>query len=69
MLSTLPLHTEELLAREVSITTLGTRTVADWLPVIVGHVVHHRDQLHDVLRSRGRLPARFDTTPAEGGAA
>jgi len=68
MLSTMPLHTEELLAREVSITTLGTRTVADWLPVIVGHVVHHRDQLHDVLRSRGRLPARFDT-PADAGAA
>jgi uncharacterized damage-inducible protein DinB len=69
VLSTLPMHTEELLAREVSITTLGRRTVADWLPVIIGHVVHHRDQLHDVLRSRGRLPARFDTAPAEDGAA
>lgn len=73
MLTTLPMHTEELLAREVDITTLGRRTVAEWLPVIVGHVVHHRDQLHDVLRSRGRLPARFDTAAAsgqaEGGAA
>ena len=70
MLTTLPMHTEELLAREVDITTLGRRTVAEWLPIIVGHVVHHRDQLHDVLRSRGRLPARFDTAAAdESGAA
>jgi uncharacterized damage-inducible protein DinB len=69
MLTTMPMHTEELLAREVSITTLGRRTVAEWLPVIVGHVVHHRDQLHDVLRSRGCLPARFEAAAAEGGAA
>ena len=48
------------------VTTLGRRTVAEWLPVIVGHVVHHRDQLHDVLRSRGRLPDRFDTAAASG---
>lgn len=68
MLTTMPLHTEELLAREISITTLGRRTVAGWLPVIVGHVVHHCDQLHDVLRSRGCLPARFDTAPAGGDA-
>ena len=69
MVSTLPMHTEELLAREVDITTLGRRTVAEWLPIIVGHVVHHRDQLHDVLRSRGRLPARFDTASGGDGAA
>ena len=65
MLTTLPAHTEELLAREVTITTLGRRTVAEWLPIIVGHVVNHRDQLHDVLRSRDRLPARFDTTTGD----
>jgi uncharacterized damage-inducible protein DinB len=60
VVSTMPAHTEEILRREVEITTLGRRTVADWLPVVVGHLAHHRDQLHDVLRSRGRLPARFD---------
>ena len=69
MVSTLPMHTEELLAREVDITTLGRRTVAEWLPIVVGHVVHHRDQLHDVLRSRGRLPARFDNASGGDGAA
>lgn len=67
LLTTLPNHTPEILARSVEITTLGRMTVAEWLPIIVGHVVHHRDQLHDVLRSRGKLPARFDLTT--GGAA
>ena len=61
MTGTMSAHTPEVLAREVEITTLGRRTVAEWLPLIVGHVVHHRDQLHDVLRSRDRLPARFDS--------
>ena len=61
MVTTLPMHTPEILARSVEITTLGRMTVAQWLPIIVGHVVHHRDQLHDVLRSRDLLPARFDT--------
>ena len=65
VVATMPAHTEEILAREVEITTLGRRTVAEWLPVIVGHLAHHRDQLHDVLRSRGVLPERFDR--ASGG--
>jgi len=62
VVSTMPTHTEEILRREVEIPTLGRKTVAEWLPIIVGHLVHHRDQLHDVLRSRGRLPERFDRT-------
>ena len=68
VVSTMPSHTEELLRREVEITTLGRKTVAGWLPIIVGHLVHHRDQLHDVLRSRGRLPERFDQQAASGAA-
>ena len=56
----MPAHTEEILAREVEIPTLGRQTVADWLPVITGHLAHHRDQMHAVLESRGKLPARFD---------
>jgi uncharacterized damage-inducible protein DinB len=67
VVSTMSAHTEEILRREVEITTLGRRTVDQWLPIIVGHLVHHRDQLHDVLRSRGRLPERFDQ-PADAGA-
>jgi uncharacterized damage-inducible protein DinB len=68
VVGTMPTHTEEVLRREVEITTLGRRTVAEWLPVIVGHLAHHRDQLHDVLRSRGRLPERFDRTAGDTGA-
>jgi len=59
MVSTMPNHTPEILERSVEITTLGRMTVAEWLPIIVGHVVHHRDQLHAVLASRGKLPERF----------
>ena len=65
LVTTMPAHTEEILAREVEIPTLGGQTVADWLPVITGHLAHHRDQLHAVLKARGTLPARFDR-PEEG---
>lgn len=72
MLTTMAMHTPEILAREVTITTLGRMTVAEWLPIIVGHVVNHRDQLHAVLASRDRLPERFvvpeGATTAAGGA-
>lgn len=67
VVGTMPTHTPEILRREVEIATLGRRTVEDWLPVIVGHLAHHRDQLHDVLRSRGRLPQRFDRQADAGG--
>ena len=69
VVGTMPTHTPEILRRELEIATLGRRTVEEWIPVIVGHLAHHRDQLHDVLRSRGRLPQRFDQqagTGAEG---
>ena len=66
VVATMPGHSEEILRREVEITTLGRRTVAEWLPVIVGHLAHHRDQLFDVLRSRGRLPERFDRSAGAG---
>jgi hypothetical protein len=65
VVGTMPTHTGQILGREVEIATLGRRTVEEWLPVIVGHLVHHRDQLHDVLRSGGRLPERFDRPAAE----
>jgi DinB superfamily len=43
-------------------------TAAEAADKIVGHLAHHRDQLHDVLRSRGRLPQRFDQSAAGPGA-
>ena len=67
VVATMPALTEEILRREVEIPTLGRRTVTEWLPVIVGHLAHHRDQLHDVLRSRGRLPGRFDRSAGGAG--
>jgi uncharacterized damage-inducible protein DinB len=67
VVGTMPTHTPEILRRELEIATLGRRTVEEWIPVIVGHLVHHRDQLHDVLRSRGRLPQRFDPQAGAGG--
>ena len=67
MVSTMPHHTPEILERSVEITTLGRMTVAEWLPIIVGHVVHHRDQLHAVLRSRGKLPERFEVPEGHTG--
>ena len=66
VVGTMPTHTPEILSRELEIATLGRRTVEEWVPVIVGHLVHHRDQLHDVLRSRGRLPQRFDRQAGTG---
>ena len=47
---------------------LGRQTVAEWLPVITGHLANHRDQMTDVLRSRDRLPERFDRQAAAGAA-
>jgi hypothetical protein len=66
VIGTMPTHTPEVLGRELEIATLGRRTVEEWIPVIVGHLAHHRDQLHDVLRSRGRLPQRFDRQARAG---
>ena len=54
MVSTMPNHTPEILERSVEITTLGRMTVAKWLPIIVGHVVHHRDAAEQPARRRPR---------------
>jgi hypothetical protein len=40
----------------VEIPDLGTKTAADWIPIIVGHLTGHVDQALDVLRSRDALP-------------
>lgn len=53
----LPATDPAVLDREVEIPDLGRRTVADWLPIIVGHVGSHVDQAFDILRSRDALPA------------
>lgn len=50
----------DLLAREVEIPDLGTMTVAQWMPLIVGHAAGHVDQAFDIMRDREFLPAGLE---------
>lgn len=50
-----PTVTAEVLAKTVEIPTLGTFTVADFMPIISGHLAHHVGQFKAILRSRGVL--------------
>ena len=52
----LPATDPAILDRTVEIPDLGTMTVADWIPLIVGHLTGHAEQALDVLRDRGALP-------------
>ena len=52
----LPAVDPAILDRSVEIPDLGTMTVAEWTPIIVGHIVGHVEQAFEVLRSRGALP-------------
>lgn len=51
----LPAVDPAILDRSVEIPDLGTMTVAEWTPLIIGHLTGHADQALDVLRSRGAL--------------
>jgi len=55
----LPATDPAILDRTVEIPDLGKRTIADWLPLIVGHLTGHAEQAIEVLRSRDALPAGF----------
>ncbi len=48
--------TEEVAERVVEIPDLGTMTVAEWTPLIVGHLQSHVAQAEDILRSRDAHP-------------
>jgi uncharacterized damage-inducible protein DinB len=52
----LPATDPAILDRSVEIPDLGTMTVADWIPLIVGHLTGHAEQALVVLRDRGALP-------------
>jgi uncharacterized damage-inducible protein DinB len=47
---------DALLARTVEIPDLGTMTIADWTPLITGHLEHHVGQALDIMRDREFLP-------------
>lgn len=52
-----PAIAAETLAREVEIPDLGTMTVEQWLPLIVGHAsTHHVQQAFDIMENRGFSP-------------
>jgi hypothetical protein len=46
---------DDVLSRTVEIPDLGTMTVADWTPVIIGHLTSHVDQAFEILTNRGVL--------------
>lgn len=47
----------EVLGRTVEIPDLGTMTVADWTPPIIGHLTQHVDQAVEILTDRDAMPA------------
>lgn len=55
--TSMPATDEALLGREVEIPDLGTMTVAEWTPIIAGHLAHHVEQALEVMRDREFLPA------------
>jgi uncharacterized damage-inducible protein DinB len=49
----LPTVAPDVLARTVEIPDLGTMTIAEWTPLICGHLTSHVEQAHDILKNRG----------------
>ncbi len=52
----LPATDPAVLDRTVEIPDLGTMTVAEWTPLIMGHFAGHLQDVIDTLESRGALP-------------
>jgi hypothetical protein len=48
---------DDVLARTVEIPDLGTMTIAEWTPLIIGHATGHVDQAVEILVDRGAMPA------------
>lgn len=57
--SCVPAVPAETLSRTVEIPDLGTMTIAEWTPLILGHLISHVDQAAAILRDRDALPAGF----------
>ncbi len=54
--STVPAVPAEVLARTVEIPDLGTLTIEEWTPLIIGHVVGHVGQAFEIMADRGFAP-------------
>lgn len=53
----LPAISDEVAGRSVSIPDLGTMTVEQWTPLIVGHIGSHVEQAYEIMRNRQFGPA------------
>lgn len=51
-----PAITPDVLARVVEIPDLGTMTVLEWTPAIIGHASGHVDQAFEIMRNREFAP-------------
>ena len=60
----LPAVDPAVLDKVVEIPTLGTMTVAEWMPLVVGHIGAHCDQIKAILTARGVVPAAESTAAA-----
>jgi uncharacterized damage-inducible protein DinB len=47
---------DDVLARTVTIPDLGTMTVREWSPLIIGHASGHAEQAFEIMRDRGFAP-------------
>ena len=56
LMTSMPATDEALLERTVEIPDLGTMTIAEWTPLIAGHLAHHVEQAMEILRDREVLP-------------
>ncbi|MGE3284488.1 MAG: DinB family protein [Pseudonocardia sp.] len=56
----LPAVGPDVLGRTVEIPDLGTMTVAEWTPLIAGHLTGHVDQALAIMTDRGFLPTGSD---------
>lgn len=54
--SCVPATPADVLSRTVEIPDLGTMTVAEWTPLIIGHLTSHVDQAVAILRDRDAMP-------------
>jgi uncharacterized damage-inducible protein DinB len=55
--TTLPTISAEVLGRTVEIPDLGTLTIGEWTPLIIGHAVGHVEQAFEIMRDRAFAPA------------
>ena len=54
--SCVPATPADVCGRVIEIPDPGTMTIAEWTPLILGHLIGHTDQAVAILRDRGAMP-------------